>query len=130
MKSKKEVNAELEDKKIVETNVPVNQEWELSPELDDETPLIAEYVVKKRSLYKVDGQFYLTVEDGHPIDSYDDGDLEDCTTHLLTKQEAVGLLRNIMIVDPNTINKVIGENAEHIKVPNKILKKVFNIVNN
>jgi len=121
---------EIEDKKTVESNVSVNQDED--PNLDNETPLIAVYDLKKRSLYKVNGNFHVRIETGYPFDYCGgDGDFDDEYSYPLTKEEAVYFLRCILGSNANDrINEIMGEKVDRIKVSKEAKKNIDRLWNN
>jgi len=130
MKSRK-INSpvELEDKKTIKKDVPVNQE---GANLDNETPLIAIYDLKKRALYKVNGNFHLRIETGYPFDECTgDGDLDDERSSPLTKEEAVYFLRYMLGSNAkDRINEIMGENVDSIKVSKEAKKEIRRLWDN
>ena len=97
-------------------------------DFSEEQPLIADYFITKRSIHKINGQLFLQIETGHPINSFDDdGDLEDSSRHPISKLEAIGLMRESMIVDNETVNRVIGENVDRVIVSDEISNSVLEL---
>lgn len=138
MSRKRKINIDsnelVENKKMIDSNVAVNPVAEENPDLDNETPLYAIYDLKKRSLYKVNGKFYLRIETGYPIgECTGDGDLDDYDYwEPLTKEEAICFFRYMWGPGPNhrdEINQMIGEKVDHIKVSKKAMKEIDRLWN-